>query len=64
MRQYLVIGDGETKDNLTFEKRTIVNHIHSSYNDETTALHMAHWLNQLKTGLQYHVEEKTYAFLA
>lgn len=64
MKQYLIIGNGEVKDSLTLEKRTITDHIHSMYDDEKTALHMVQWLNQIQTGLKYHVEERTYAFPA
>ena len=62
MRQYLIIGNGEVKDNLTLKKRIVTNHIHSVYDTEEEALRLAHWINQLQTGLNYHVEEKVYAF--
>ena len=64
MTQYLVIGNGKVKNSLTFSEETVTNHIHSAYNDEKTALRMAHWLNSIRTGLRYHVEEKEFNFSA
>lgn len=57
MNQFLIIGSGETKDSLTLKKRNITNHIHSAYDNEISALRIAHWLNRLPLGMQYHVEE-------